>query len=68
MILARDGVTLRSTSAVGNPFMYTSRRFDVDTGLYYFRARYYDSAQGRFISRDPIDYGSGENGTAVCRA
>lgn len=55
-ILAPDGVTMRSTSTVGNPYMYTSRRFDIDAGLYYFRARYYDTGLGRFLSRDPDEY------------
>jgi len=28
-------------------------------GLYYYRARYYDPALGRFISRDPAEWGDG---------
>ena len=30
-------------------------RFDADDGLYQLRARYYDPAGGRFLSRDPFD-------------
>ena len=29
------------------------REFDPETSLYYYRARYYDSAAGRFLSEDP---------------
>ncbi len=29
-------------------------------GLYYMRARYYDSAVGRFISEDPLGFGGGD--------
>ncbi len=43
-----------SESSVGNPYMFTGRRLDDETGLYYYRARYYNPSIGRFISRDPI--------------
>jgi RHS repeat-associated protein len=36
------------------PYTYTSREYDPESGLYYYRARYYDSKVGRFISEDPI--------------
>ena len=38
-----------STGSFGNPFQYTGRDFDSETGLRYYRARYYDPAIGRFI-------------------
>ena len=41
-------------------FTYTGRIFDVETGLYDYRARYYDPMEGRFISRDPIGFDSGD--------
>ncbi len=54
VILAPDGLTVRSTSSVGNPSLFTGRRFDSETGLLYYRARIYDSQLGRFLSRDPF--------------
>jgi len=42
--------------ASGNPFRYTGRRFDPETGLYYYRARHYDPDLGRFLQVDPIGY------------
>ena len=39
-----------------NPFRYTGRRFDPETGLYYYRARYYDADLGRFLQVDPVGY------------
>jgi RHS repeat-associated protein len=36
------------------PYTYTGKELDPETGLYYFGARYYDSAQGRFITPDTI--------------
>ena len=35
-------------------FLFTGQRFDSETGLYYFKRRYYSPALGRFLSRDPI--------------
>ncbi|MHA6287167.1 RHS repeat-associated core domain-containing protein [Maricaulis sp. CAU 1757] len=49
------GVELVGDEA-GNPFRYTGRRFDAETGLYYYRARYYDADLGRFLQVDPIGY------------
>ncbi len=37
-----------------NPYLFTGRRFDAETALYNYRARYYDPSVGRFIHRDPI--------------
>jgi RHS repeat-associated protein len=50
-----------STGSLVNPFRYTAREFDTETGLYYYRARYYDPAAGRFISQDPIGFDGGVN-------
>jgi RHS repeat-associated protein len=44
-----------------NRFMFTGREFDADTGLYYYRARYYHPEIGRFLQTDPIGYGDGMN-------
>ena len=38
---------------------YTSRRHDDETGLMYFRTRYYDTKTGEFISQDPLEYVDG---------
>ena len=34
---------------------YRGEQYDSDLGLYYLRARYYNPATGRFLSRDPED-------------
>ncbi len=38
------------------PFRYTGRYLDAETGLYYYRARYYSSVHGRFLQTDPVGY------------
>ena len=40
---------------------YTGREHDAETGLIYYRARWYDPTQGRFISEDPIGFDGGVN-------
>ncbi len=45
------------TSQDINPFRYCGEYYDAETGLIYLRARYYDSANGRFINEDPIKDG-----------
>lgn len=47
------------TEETFNPFAYTGREFD-RPDLYYYRARYYDPTQRRFISPDPIELLSGD--------
>jgi len=37
------------------PSFCRGEQFDPDLGLYYLRARYYNAATGRFLSRDPKD-------------
>ena len=44
----------------GNPIQYTGREND-QTGLLYYRARFYDPVLKRFISEDPIGLAGGPN-------
>ena len=49
----------RSSSSYDWEFRYTGRREDLETGLLFFRARFYHAQLGRFISRDPIGFVDG---------
>jgi RHS repeat-associated protein len=49
-----------SRSALGNIYSYTSREYDAETGLFYFRARYYNAEMGRFSQEDPIGFAGGD--------
>jgi RHS repeat-associated protein len=55
------GKLTNSTGSPVNPFRYTARESDTETGLYYYRARYYDQVDGRFLSEDPICLKGGIN-------
>jgi RHS repeat-associated protein len=50
-----------STGLLVNPFQFTGRDYDQETGLRYYRARYYDSTAGRFLNEDPINFDGGNN-------
>ncbi len=53
------GISTASTGTMPNPFQYTARDYDSETGLRYYRARYYDPQIGRFLSEDPIGFMGG---------
>lgn len=55
------GTIVTQTGSLSNPFKYTSREFDSESGLYYYRARYYSSVIGRFMQKDPIGMIDGPN-------
>jgi RHS repeat-associated protein len=50
----------QSNAGVEFRYGFTGRETDGETGLDYYRARYYDSASGRFISEDPLGFGAGD--------
>jgi RHS repeat-associated protein len=50
-----------SAGTVTNPFRYTAREFDAETGTYEYRARYFDPTIGRFISEEPLRFAAGMN-------
>src|SRR6185369_6987732 len=50
------GKLTASTGTLTNPCQYSGREFDQETGIYFYRARYYDQNVGRFISEDPLRY------------
>ncbi|MCR4316174.1 MAG: AHH domain-containing protein, partial [Planctomycetes bacterium] len=45
----------------GVPYLFQGRRFDPESGLYYYRTRFYSASLGRFINHDSLGYGAGMN-------
>jgi len=51
------GETVQRTGTIDNPFTFQGEHGVMQegaTGLYYMRARWYDSASARFLSKDPV--------------
>jgi RHS repeat-associated protein len=55
-----DGAMM-GRSAIGNDFAFTGQRFDEESGLYYYRNRYYMPKFGRFLTKDPLGMVDGPN-------
>ena len=55
------GNATASSGTTSNPFRYTGREFDSETGLYYYRARYYDPTVGRLLNEDQWRFSGGIN-------
>ena len=53
------GGTTTSGATTSNTFGFTGREAD-GTGLYFYRARYYDPRLQRFIAEDPLGFGAGD--------
>ena len=57
------GNILESPGTLEQPYTYTGREFDSESGLYYYRTRYYDAVTGRFLKKDPIGFLGGDLNT-----
>jgi RHS repeat-associated protein len=60
------GETSVSGPPSGSPSQFTGREND-GTGLYYYRARYYDPVRSRFVSEDPVGLADGLNSYRYAR-
>ncbi len=45
-------ITYQLDSSFVQPYTYTGREYDEESGIYYYRARYYDAKIGRFIREE----------------
>lgn len=48
-------------SLIDNPWRFSSKRSDDETGLVFFGGRYYEPTTGRWISPDPLNFLDGPN-------
>jgi len=54
------GEIYSETGSLLQPFTFTGREYDSESGLYFYRARYYDPRAGRFLTKDPIGFAGGD--------
>lgn len=50
-----------SANMAGTTIGFQGQRYDAETGLYYFKSRYYSPVTGRFLQPDVIGYDGGDN-------
>jgi len=53
------GVERTEAAALNKTLLFQGRRYDPETGFYYYRNRYYSPVLGRFLQRDPAGYQDG---------
>ncbi|MGA2801371.1 MAG: RHS repeat-associated core domain-containing protein [Verrucomicrobiota bacterium] len=63
------GEPIRATGPLAklNPFLFSTKFYDWETGLYYYGYRYYDPITGRWPDRDPLGEQGGFNLYAFAR-
>jgi len=54
-----DGDERAAENALNKVLLFQGQRRDPETGLYYFKNRYYSAELGRFLQRDPAEYKDG---------
>ncbi|WP_170328201.1 PKD domain-containing protein [Ruegeria arenilitoris] len=53
------GQVTQTSGTLIQPYGYTGREYDAESGLYYYRARAYDPRLGIFVQSDPIGFSGG---------
>lgn len=52
---------VKSESIVNNPWSFSGKRFDQESGFFYFGKRYYSPNMGRWTTLDPLGFADGPN-------
>jgi len=55
------GRLLSKSGSLDQPFMFSTKRYDQQTGLSYYGYRFYNPAIGRWLNRDPLEEAGGIN-------
>jgi RHS repeat-associated protein len=60
-------LTINDSTIADQPFRFSTKYYDGETGLYDYGHRYYSPSQGRFLGRDPIEEKGGLHLYAFCQ-
>ena len=60
-------VDTQDSTVADQPFRFSTKFTDVETGLLYYGHRYYDPGMGRFVCRDPEEETGGINLYGFCK-
>jgi RHS repeat-associated protein len=55
------GVLMEKTGSIDQPFRFSTKRYDEETGLSYYGYRFYSPSLGRWMTRDPLGEAGGIN-------
>ncbi len=58
--------TVNDATVADNPWQFSTKFTDSETGLVYYGHRYYSATLGRFINRDPVEESGGVNLYGFC--
>ena len=58
------GAITQTVGTLSQPYGYTGREYDAESGMYHYRARSYDPGVGVFLQSDPIEFGGGQLNTS----
>ena len=59
-------MAMSGDQAEANPFRFSSKHWEEETGFYYYGYRFYSPEMGRWINRDPIEEEGGINLFSLC--
>ena len=57
----KEEAVLNPSTPIHNPWRFSSKRIDEETGLIYYGRRFYDPQTGRWITPDPQGFADGPN-------
>lgn len=55
------GILMNRTGSINQPYMFSTKEYDPETGLSYYGYRFYNPSIGKWVTRDPFGEAGGVN-------